>query len=311
MKYSILELLKNRTKSEISPVASARETHLFLNFRATLLLFIFFFNFCVTVDENFEGRAKPISFSICFWNAEKLDSKKLIEWKNKKNYITELTKKCDSLSLTEIRVDNDNLSSELEDFLSKENLNYSCVDSILKLNEDGTIQNQTKYISCSNNNKVVEMKLIAYPDTKKEFLSPPSFFFLELTNGAKVSVLPFHTEPGNKNELIDFEKIVNFTYQKFSERKTFFGGDFYTDKKYQSDSFLKSLLYFQILKNLISEPSTFTCEKNDVIFTDNVSQLNCIGKVISLEQISIESGGQKEFEKISSHLPVVANCKIK
>lgn len=276
-----------------------------------IILIILFVNTCVTVDETFEGRGKSLSFSICFWNAEKLDSKKLVERKNKKNYITELTKKCDSLSFTDIKVDNENLSSELEDFLSKENLNYSCAESIPKLNEDGTTQNQTKYISCSNNNKVVEMKVLAYPDTRKDFLSPPSFFFLEITNGAKVSVLPFHTEPGNKNELIDFEKIVNFTYQKFSERKTFFGGDFYTDKKYQSDSFLKSLLYFQILKNLISEPTTFTGERNDVIFTDNVSQLNCSGKVLNLDKIYPDLGGQKELESFSIHLPVIANCKIK
>lgn len=276
-----------------------------------ILLTILFYNYCVTVDENFEGRAKPIPFSICFWNAEKLTSNKISQWTNKRNYLIEVVKKCDSIAFTKVSVDNDNLSDELEVLFSKDGFTYSCADSFMRLGEQNQVLHQTKYTNCVNNNKVIEMKLVEYPDSRKDFSALPSFFFLELTNGAKVSILPFSSTPGNKNELIDFEKIVNFAYQKYSERKTFFGGSFYTDPKYQSDSFLKSLLYFQILKNLIAEPTTFTGEKNDLIFTDNVSQLNCTGKVLSLDKISPDLGGQKELETVSSHLPVIANCKIK
>jgi hypothetical protein len=279
--------------------------------RLCLVLIALFLNYCVTVDENFEGRVKPISFSICFWNAERLTSKNIFEWSGKKNYLTELVKKCDSLALIGIRTDNDNISTDLNKLFAKDGFNISCSDSIHRLGEYNEILNQTKYTNCVNNNRVVEMDLVEYPDSKKDFYSPLTFFLLELTNGAKLAILPFHSTPGNKNELIDFEKVVNYAYQKHSERKTFFGGDFYIDNKYHSESFLKSLLYFQILKNLISEPTTFTGERNDVIFTDNVTQLNCKGSVLSLEKISTLPGGQKEFETVSSHLPVVANCKIK
>lgn len=276
-----------------------------------LLLIILVSNSCVTVDENFEGRPKPISFSICFWNAEKLDSKKVKIWTGKKSIISVLAANCDNLAFTNIKTDQESLSDDLETLFLKESLNYSCEDSINRVGDNDEVLNETKYINCANHKKVIEMKLVDYPDSKRDFRAPPSFFFLELTNGTKVSILPFHSRAGNKNELIDFEKVVNFVYQKYSERKTFFGGSFYTDIKYQSDSFLKSLLYFQILKNLISEPTTFTGEKNDLIFTDNVSQLNCIGKVLNLDKISPDLGGQKELETVSSHLPVVANCKIK
>ncbi len=276
-----------------------------------ILLIILFITQCITVDENFEGRSKPIAFSICFWNAEKLSSKKISEWTGKKNYLTELTKQCDSISLVGLRTDNDNISTELESFFSKDNLNYSCVDSFPRLDESNQILNHTKYTTCVNKDKVVEMIPLAYPEARNDFASPPTFFFLELTNGAKVSVLPFHASAGNKSELIDFEKVVNFAYQKYSERKTFFGGDFYTDKKYHAESFLKSLLYFQILKNLIAEPTTFTGEKNDVIFTDKITQLNCVGKVLNLDKFSSSNSTQKEFETVTSHLPVMASCKIR
>jgi hypothetical protein len=266
---------------------------------------------CVTVDENFEGRSKPIGFSICFWNAEKLTSKKISEWTGRKNYLTELTKQCDSISLIGLRTDNDNISTELESFYSKDNLNYSCADSFPRLDESNQILNHTKYTTCVNRDKVVEMIPLAYPEARNDFVSPPTFFFLELTNGAKVSVLPFHANIGSKSELIDFEKVVNFAYQKYSERKFFFGGDFYTDKKYHTESFLKSLLYFQILKNLIAEPTTFAGEKNDIIFTDKITQLNCIGKILSLDKFPSVTGGQKDFETVTSHLPVMASCKIR
>ncbi len=276
-----------------------------------IILIILILTQCVTVDENFEGKSKPILFSVCFWNLEKLTPKKLTDWSGKNNYLIELTKKCDSISLVGLRTDNDNISTELESFYAKENLNYSCADSFPRLDERNFNLSQTKYTTCVNKDKVVDMIPLEYPEARNDFASPPTFFFLELTNGAKVSVLPFHASAGNKSELIDFEKVVNFAYQKYSERKTFFGGDFYTDKKYHTENFLKSLLYFQILKNLITEPTTFTGEKNDVIFTDKITQLNCSGKVLTLDKFPSVTTGQKEFETVTYHLPVMASCKIK
>jgi hypothetical protein len=58
-----------------------------------IILIILLLNHCVTVDENFEGKTKPILFSVCFWNLEKLTPKKLTDWSGKKNYLIELTKK--------------------------------------------------------------------------------------------------------------------------------------------------------------------------------------------------------------------------
>lgn len=276
-----------------------------------LIFVILFFSNCVTVDENLDGKIKPILFNVCFWDVEKINSKKLNDWKGKPNFLTDLTKKCDSISLVGLRADNDNISTELESFYSKENLNYSCAESFPRLDENNHILNHKKYTTCVKKDKVVEMIPLEYPEARNDFASPPTFFFLELTNGAKVSVLPFHASQGSKTELIDFEKVVNFAYQKYSERKTFFGGNFFIDKKYHSENFLKSLLYFQILKNLINEPTTFTGEKNDVIFTDKVTQLNCLGKVFSLDKFLPASGSQKDFEAVTSHLPTMASCKIK
>ena len=279
--------------------------------KKSLLYIILLFISCVTVDENFEGRPKSIFFSICFWNAEKLDSKNVKSWISKKSPFLELVKKCDSLSLLNIKTADQNIASDIQELISKEGLQYTCMDGLNKIDEENQFQNPIKYTTCVNNNRVVEMKLVEYADLRNDFYSSPTFFFLELTNGAKVSLLPFYAKPGSRNELIDFEKVVNFIYQKYSERKTFFGGSFFTDKKYHTDSFIKSLLYFQILKNLIADPTTTSGEKNDLIFTDNVSQLNCSGKVLTFDKISNNSNLQKEFELMSSHLPVIANCKIK
>ena len=131
-----------------------------------LLLIILVSNSCVTVDENFEGRPKPISFSICFWNAEKLDSKKVKIWTGKKSIISVLAANCDNLAFTNIKTDQESLSDDLETLFLKESLNYSCEDSINRIGDNDEVLNETKYINCANHKKVIEMKLVDYPDSK-------------------------------------------------------------------------------------------------------------------------------------------------
>ena len=63
---------------------------------------ILLLNHCVT-DENLEGKTKPILFSVCFFEFRKLTPKTQTDWTGKKNYLIELTKKCDSISLVGLR----------------------------------------------------------------------------------------------------------------------------------------------------------------------------------------------------------------
>ena len=68
------------------------------------ILLLLFLSYCVTVDESIDGKAKSIQFNVCFWRAEKLNSKIL---NDTKNLLVTLGSNCDSISFTEIKADNE------------------------------------------------------------------------------------------------------------------------------------------------------------------------------------------------------------
>jgi hypothetical protein len=61
------------------------------------------------------------------------------------------------------------------------------------------------------------------------------------------------------------------------------------------------------LEKLIDEPSTFSNQKANVIFTDPRTSKNCKGSVIRLESYFSEI---KNIEKYFDHFPILAKCRI-
>lgn len=277
--------------------------------RILLLVFISFYG-CVTVDEQPRfavANQKEFSFHVCFWNVKNL-SKDGLSRANKGHYIIQFAKECDVIAFMEIRSAKVDMAEEFETALNKTGNSYQCMEGIPKGDEDGT--RREKYLTCVNKEKVTDMQKAEFDDKDNDFSRPPTFFLLD-TSYKKFLIIPFHSVPGDKNELISFEKVVNATYQNYSERRSFFGGDFNTGKSYQKPEFVKSLSYFKILENLINEPTTFANQEHDLLFTDPVTASNCKGIVWRLDELYPEVEGRKELEKISDHFPVSAKCVFK
>ncbi len=275
-----------------------RITHLFA---IALSLFIGYSCSTLSISEKVsEG-----SIRICFWNVKNL-SQTGLHRKTKGPYILDFAKKCDVISFMEIRSAHIDMAEEMKGEFSIRGLEYSCIEGLPKGKEN--TKRKEKYLTCANN-RISDLRKSEYVDEEGNFARPPTYFLFQFLN-MKFLLAPFHSTPGDSDELTQFQKVIDFAYQKFSDRRSFFGGDFNTGSNYQKENFLNSLNYFRILKQLIETPTTFANQKHDLIFTDKASGLKCKGKVWRLDEIFTDLDDRKDWEKISDHFPVSADCNF-
>ncbi|NBU97343.1 MAG: hypothetical protein EBS19_03855, partial [Spirochaetia bacterium] len=242
------------------------------------------------------------SFNICFWNINLTKSLELSE-KLKVSMIMNFSKSCDVISYIGIYNNFNSTSREIELHLEKLREEYICMEGISKSKFNSS---EEKYVTCIKSELSPDIEKIEFEELNSYIKNPPTLFLMNI-NEKKILIVPYSTNPGNKNDLREFSEVVDFSYKTFSDRRIFFGGSFYFDQEFQKPEYLYSLHYYIILEKLIDEPSTFSKQKADVIFTDPRTSKNCKGSVIRLDGLFPEI---KNIEKYFEHLPVTAKCKI-
>jgi hypothetical protein len=65
------------------------------------------------------------------------------------------------------------------------------------------------------------------------------------------------------------------------------------------------------LEEMVSQSTTLSNQKNDVIFSDPRTVKNCKADVWRLHDIFPDKIKRDELEKISDHLPVSVDCILK
>lgn len=242
---------------------------------------------------------------ICFWNVKNLSIAGL-KRENKGSYILRFSTSCDSIVYIEIRSANLNMAKAFEEAFREKGENFLCLEGDPKSLEIS--KRKEKYLACIKEEWSDSFSKLEYEDTE-DFARPPTFFFFYY-KGKKFLLVPFHSTPGNREELKNFQKVIDFAYKNYSDYKIFFGGDFNTGSNYQKPEFLATLPYFIYLEQLINEPTTFSGQKHDLIFTDKANAIFCKGKVWRLNELFEEVEGRKNLEKISDHFPISAECRI-
>lgn len=265
----------------------------------------FFLNSCVT--SPIIKQKEPGAFVICFWNVKNLSANGLTR-ETKGPFIIKFINECDSITFLEIRSVKISMAKEFESAILKEGYSYNCMEGNAKGEEEGF--RKEKYLTCVKKEKFEDLRTSEYADEDNDFARPPTFFLLGFGN-KKIMVVPFHSTPGDKTELTQFQKVIDYAYQNYSDRRIFFGGDFNTGTNYQKEEFLDTLPYFKVLVQLILEPTTFANQKHDLIFTDPITAGYCKSKVWKLDELFPDVDGRKNLEKISDHFPVSVECRWK
>ncbi len=276
------------------------------NYFLSLLLFLFFIDCKTFLVKNPLAKENDRVFRICFWNVKNLSLAGL-KRENKGNYILKFSTSCDSIVYIEIRSAGIDMAKAFEEAFQEKGENYFCLESepkSLKIS-----RRKEKYLACIKEEWSENFSKLEYEDEEKEFSRSPSLFFFYY-QGKKFLLVAFHSTPGDKKELKNFQKVVDFAYKNYSDYKIFFGGDFNTGSNYQKAEFLATLPYLIYLEQLIKEPTTFANQRHDLIFTDKANAILCKGKVWRLDEIFQEVEGRKNLEKISDHFPISADCKI-
>ncbi|HMZ57405.1 MAG TPA: hypothetical protein PL048_01440 [Leptospiraceae bacterium] len=273
--------------------------------KITFIFVIFIYN-CSTFTAKKDPFVKDSEdhYRVCFWNVKNL-SEKGLKKSGKGQMIIEFAKNCDVISFMEVRSANVDMAAAFEKGFQEHGADYICMEGDPKGKEDST--RTEKYLACVRKEFADDIEKHEFEDKNNDFARAPTFFLF--SGIKKILVVPFHSTPGDRNELIQFQKVADFATRNFSDRKIFLGGDFNTGKRYQKPDFLASLTYFVYMNQLIREATTFGDQKHDLIFTDAVLAKQCKGKVWRLDEFFPEIDGRKELEKISDHFPVSAECK--
>jgi hypothetical protein len=238
---------------------------------------------------------------ICFWNINQsklnLDSPILFSF----------ISSCDIISFIEVNKAETNSVSVFETLTEKKGEPYICMENSPKQKENFI---QEKYIICVKSEISSDIEKIEYEDINPSFTNAPPLFLLNIYE-KKILVVPFHARPGNKKDLLDFNSVVDFAYKNFSDRRIFFGGDFNTDSVFHKLEFLLTIPFYLILEEMVSQSTTLSNQKNDVIFSDPRTVKNCKADVWRLHDIFPDKIKRDELEKISDHLPVSVDCILK
>ncbi len=267
-----------------------------------LIFILFFINInCSSINSLLKINNND-TFNICFWNINLTKSLELSE-KLKVSMIMNISKSCDIISYVGIYNNINSISSEIELQLEKLREEYICMEGNTKSKFKPS---EEKYVTCIKSELSPDIEKIEFEELNPSTKNPPTLFLMNI-NEKKILIVPYNTNPGNKNDLREFSEVVDFSYKNFSDRRIFFGGSFYFDQEFQKLEYLYSLPYYIILEKLIDEPSTFSNQKANVIFTDPRTSKNCKGSVIRLESYFSEI---KNIEKYFDHFPIFAKCRI-
>ncbi len=272
------------------------------------LFFFLFFNYCsLFLVKDPLVKQNETQIRICFWNVKNLSIKGLNRHE-KGSYILRYSQSCDAIVYLEVRSAGIDMAKAFEEAFIESGSKYACEEGIAKGEEEGT--RKEKYLACIKSEWADTFGKLEYADEDNDFARPPTFFFFQF-QGNKFLLVPFHSTPKDKEELRNFQKVIDYAFKNFSDRKIFFGGDFNTGSNYQKVEFLITLPYFLYLEQLIKEPTTFANQHHDLIFTDKFVAQFCKGKVWRLDELFPEVEGRKKLEKISDHFPISADCKFK
>lgn len=247
---------------------------------------------------------KKQKFVVCFWNVKNLSDKGL-DRDGKGIYIIQFIPKCDIIGMVEIRSAKIDMANLFEEKLKEAGFSYDCEEGDSK----GSGSRKEKALVCIKKKDLSSVEKDEFEDNDGEFSRPPTFFHFTFKKKGFV-IVPFHSTPGSKEELVAFQKVVDSAIHKYPGHNYFFGGDFNTGTNYQSANFLKSINYFNELAQLISAASTFAKQSHDLVFVERKNEKNCKGIVWRLDELFPDVGGRKELEKISDHFPVGADCNF-
>ena len=306
---SFVFLQKNLQKSTFCRIVKNSNKNLLSKYNKLLFFFILYLNsiFCnISFIKSPLDKENSDSYRVCFWNVANLSVKELKKEK-KGTYIIKFINSCDIISFQEVNAPDENIAIVFEDRLEKLGEPFICMEGNSKPKNDS---NGFKYVSCIRAELSNDIEKIEFEDINPAFKNAPTLFLMTL-NDIKVLIAPYHSTPGSKSDLIAFNSVVDFAYKNFSDRRIFFGGDFNTDKKYQSIDFLFSISYFIILKQMINGITTLNNEKNDLILTDPRTAMNCKGTIWKLNEIYPEIAVKKDLENISTHYPISVDCLFK
>lgn len=238
------------------------------------LLILFFLN-CITGEkEVYEvKKIEPLNFKFCFKNLS--DSNKFFKTEN----LTQI-KNCDFFIFTEIepKFEKEILELYKEESILKKS-EFNC-EKIFVQKEDFRDIRKISFI-CYKESKITNMNFEVYKDF--DFLNPVFLFAFDLINERKIMFVNFDSDKFRKNELKEFDKLLSFVSQNYSYRKTFYFGKFHLKEKILTDSFLNSLSFPFILKNLNKE------ESDTKIYTDNFGIKTCNSKKENLSGIEYYS----------------------
>jgi hypothetical protein len=272
-----------------------------------ILLILLLSFYCKSTNAQISSNTKPnpTKLSICFWNVKNL-SESGLERDSKGPYIIEFSKNCDFITFSEIRSAKVNMAEKFEQEFKKNGEDRICKEGTPKGKEGST--RKEKYLSCIRKEIVSDFETYEYEDETQTFSRPPTFFLTKI-NDKKILVINFHSVPGDKDELIEFEKVVLLAKNQFSEYYYFFGGDFNTGTNYQKKEFLENLFIYKSYIQVITEGTTFANQTHDQIFILPEFKELCIAKVWKLEEL-FQGKSRKELEKISDHFPVSVSCEF-
>ena len=243
--------------------------------------------------------------TICFWNVKNL-SESGLERETKGPYIFEFSKNCDFITYSEIRSAKLNMAEKFEQEFKKIGEDRICREGSPKGKEGSS--RREKYLSCIRREIQSDFETHEYEDKTNTFSRPPTFFLSKI-NDKQILVINFHSVPGDKEELIEFEKVILFAKNKFNVYYSFFGGDFNTGTNYQKKEFLETLYIYKNYIQLIQEGTTFANQTHDQIFIIPELKEFCKAKVWRLDDLFAEKS-RKELEKISDHFPVSISCEL-
>jgi hypothetical protein len=233
-----------------------------------IFLFLFLVFSCVTVNDRRNLKIEPIAFRTCYLQDF---TNKEIEFKN------EFTD-CDFISINKANSEDKNLLKKIFSFFEADS-NFLKRESQLECKNLSELQNGSNAqnpnaigIFCYKKNTVLEIVFTEYSNND-DFTNPIFFILIDLINQRKILFANFEANPNRRRELIEFDKLISFTSQNFSDRKPFLSGKFFLNTQYHSDLFLKNLSFPYILINLVEAYSKVKTDFS--ILTDSMTYKNC------------------------------------
>ena len=234
-----------------------------------LFLIIIFFKNCVAVDEK---KSIETQINICY-------IKEVLSFQKINN--TECNILFGRLSQTSLI---DHLESNLnkgENYYLKYLNPFKCKNLEEFVSRNNNFQ--SKSFICYKDEKKYEINSFEYQE-QENFTHPIVFFLIDTINKQKVLICNFELDTQRKRELYNFDKLISYVSQTFSDYRPIYLGKFYLNEKLNEESYLKNLNFIFIFKDLLSSfkvetsilTENFTSKKCKIIDNQFYYKLNCI-----------------------------------